>query len=808
MIELSTFGSLEFRDAAAGPMERLLAQPKRAALLTYLMLARPRGFHRRDELLAIFWPENDAASARSALSRSLSFLRSELPERVILTRGMQEIGVAAESVRADVVLFERAIAREDHSQAMEYYRGPFLHGFHLGAVPDFDRWMEAERERLREEASRVAWLLARSQIEAGHFTDAERTAQRALTWSPTDESAVRDFLLALAPGDRAAAVRFYERFAAMLREDLDLEPSPQTMAVVESIRGPVDSQAGTGPAAGDAANPERPLSLDVSAGWPALPRPGDDFQKAAKGPGRRRALLLAGGAIGVLVTALAWLLMFRISGVEEAEPPRRLAVLPFEAVGLPPGDSVLPRALTMEVIRHLSRVKGLEVTDWLAVKNLSSSSREAVLQAGRSLGADAVLVGTLLGSADRVRAAVRLVVPRTGTVLWSEAIDRSREEIVYLQTDIASETVRRLRVRLAGVEQAGLALPPTGDTAAYRLYLLGRKDFDALTPTSLARADAELREAIARDSTFALAHTWLGLVHLLSMQVRAERGVDTWPIIVRHANLALALDSTVAEAYVLLGYVRHAWDWDWGAAEPMFRRAVALDPSDFHARIWLSQYLDNIGQHEEALRHARHAQRLNPTSPYAAVVLSGRFYYNERWKEAERWAAAALDLDEDFWVGYWLQGIIAVARGAPARAVAPLRQANQLCGGGCADGTLARAFAALGRMDSVRAIFRREEGLRQQGRVSPTILAEIRVALGQPAEFCGELERAWEERDVMLPYLVSADWHFVGRGFDDTCVRRLMERAGAGKWFRPAGDLPPRVPGRDGESPGGAATNQ
>jgi DNA-binding SARP family transcriptional activator len=71
-----------------------MAQPKRLALLAYLAAASPYGFHRRDTLLALFWPETDQGHARTALRKALHFFRHELAPAAILSRGDEEIGWA------------------------------------------------------------------------------------------------------------------------------------------------------------------------------------------------------------------------------------------------------------------------------------------------------------------------------------------------------------------------------------------------------------------------------------------------------------------------------------------------------------------------------------------------------------------------------------------------------------------------------------------------------------------------------------------------------------------------------------------
>ncbi len=237
MLTLRTFGALGLSGPDGEEITAILSQPKRFALLVYLVLARPGDLHRRDTLLSMFWPERDDVRARNALSQSLSYLRRNLPSGVILKRGMEEVGVDPALIGADVLGFETAIAAGQWREALDFYGGEFLRGFHLGGAWDFEDWVEGERVRLRELAAGAAWSLAQEQIEAGALVEAERTAQKALDLVWADESPVRAFIEALAKaGDGASALNLYERFCRKLREELEVEPSQPTREVAEAVR--------------------------------------------------------------------------------------------------------------------------------------------------------------------------------------------------------------------------------------------------------------------------------------------------------------------------------------------------------------------------------------------------------------------------------------------------------------------------------------------------------------------------------------------------------------------------------------------
>src|SRR5204862_4948872 len=93
MIELRLLGTLHLLDATGREVTSLLTRPRRLALLAYLAAATPRGLHRRDTLLALFWPELDQEHARAALRQALHVVRDALGGDAVASRGDEEIGL-------------------------------------------------------------------------------------------------------------------------------------------------------------------------------------------------------------------------------------------------------------------------------------------------------------------------------------------------------------------------------------------------------------------------------------------------------------------------------------------------------------------------------------------------------------------------------------------------------------------------------------------------------------------------------------------------------------------------------------------
>jgi DNA-binding SARP family transcriptional activator len=260
VVRLHTLGSLDLIDDSGRTVHSVLQQPRRVALLVYLALARPDRWYRRDSLVALFWPDADAEHARGSLSQALYHLRRMLGGDVIVSRGSEVIGLA-ESLWCDAAELARVWLECKAEEAIALYRGRFLDGFFISGAPDFDRWVDGERERLHGIAVDAFGVATDAAALAGAGARAIDLARRAVTAAPTNEVALRRLVSVLArSGDRAAAVRAYEGFAARLLDEFDLVPSAATRRLVEAVR--VDESAGPAEAMSPSARPRSLAPVD------------------------------------------------------------------------------------------------------------------------------------------------------------------------------------------------------------------------------------------------------------------------------------------------------------------------------------------------------------------------------------------------------------------------------------------------------------------------------------------------------------------------------------------------------------------
>src|SRR2546425_8670202 len=153
MIEFRLLGTLHLTDAEGREVQSLLTRSRRLALLAYLSAATPRGLHRRDTLLALFWPDLDQEHARAALRQALHVLRDALGDDVVVTRGDEDVGTQADRLWCDVAAFDRAVAAGQVAEALELYRGGLLGGFFISGAAGFERWLGGGRAPVQQAAA-------------------------------------------------------------------------------------------------------------------------------------------------------------------------------------------------------------------------------------------------------------------------------------------------------------------------------------------------------------------------------------------------------------------------------------------------------------------------------------------------------------------------------------------------------------------------------------------------------------------------------------------------------------------------------
>ena len=184
---------------------------------------------------------------------------------------------------------------------------------------------------------------------------------------------------------------------------------------------------------------------------------------------------------------------------------KSVAVLYFENLSGAKEDEYLRDGITEDVITELSKIRGLNTFSRPTILAFRDKPVTPA-QIGQQLGAAYVLTGTLRRSGARLRINVQLVDTHTDFPLWSERFDREMKDVFEVQDEMARKIAEALRITLSPQELEALAIKPTENLQAYDLYLRGKRYARRQTRQDLEFALQMFENAVALDSSFALAY--------------------------------------------------------------------------------------------------------------------------------------------------------------------------------------------------------------------------------------------------------------------------------------------------------------
>ncbi len=436
-----------------------------------------------------------------------------------------------------------------------------------------------------------------------------------------------------------------------------------------------------------------------------------------------------------------------------------VAVLPFADDSADPDTEYLSDGITESLINNLSQISDLRVMARSTVFRYKGKDSDPQ-KAGNDLNVSAVVSGRMLqrGSTLIVRAELMDVV--TGAQLWGGQYNRTTEDILALQDDLAREISEKLRLRLSGDEKQRLTKRHTDDAEAYRLYLKGRYHWNKRSPEGLQKAVEHFRRALAKDPGYSLAYAGLAdtYAYLSFFSLVAPR--EAMPKARTAAVKGLEIDKDLAEAHVSLGYVSFTYDGDWAAAGKHFDQAIGLNPAYSRGHTFYAFFLSSLGQSEEALEVATRALDLDPASPAVSHSLAVQLYLARRFDRAIEQAHDTLEMDANFAISYAVLGEGYLSQEMYREGLPALEKYCALsrnCPTSLA--LLGYSYARLGERKKALQMINQLNATSKQSFVPALFVALVYAGLGNKDQAFSWLERAYEERFYRLAYLkVEALW--------------------------------------------------
>ena len=327
------------------------------------------------------------------------------------------------------------------------------------------------------------------------------------------------------------------------------------------------------------------------------------------------------------------------------EAVRSIAVLPFEPLGQDMNGELLGLGMADAIIGRMSNLKQLTVLPTSAVWKYKGPANDP-LAAGRALGVDAVLSGTVQRSGEQIRATVQLVRVATGRAVWSAKFDQIFTDIFGVQDAISDSVARSLALNLTSDEKKQLGKHYTTNAAAYDAYLMGLYFWNKRSKDGLEKAIEYLQHAIEKDPNYALAYAVMADCYFLQLYNGYSSAADRILNAKAAAERALLLDDSIAEGHVALAMVQFNQKDHQGGMDSL-RRALMLNPNLAIAHQRYAWTLCSSGHLDDALREMKRAQELDPLSPTNDTALGVVLIFARQFRSALEYCYKAAELAPD-----------------------------------------------------------------------------------------------------------------------------------------------------------------
>jgi len=482
-----------------------------------------------------------------------------------------------------------------------------------------------------------------------------------------------------------------------------------------------------------------------------------------------------GAAITILVLAALSSVYFFRNRREAASRPRitSLAVLPLTNLSGDASQDYFADGMTDELTTRLANIGALRVISRTSAMRYKGAQK-TIKEIARELNVDAVLEGSVLRSGDMVRISAQLIQASTDKHLWAESYERELRDILALQSDVARNVAREIRIQVTPQEHKKLTAAKAVNPQALDSYLKGLYYWNKFTEEGMRKAVEYFQDATQKQPDYASAYGGLAnAYHELAFYVAPK---EVMPKAKEAALRALELDYTDADAHAALGWVKWHYDWDWSGAEKEYARAIESNPGSSMAHGQYALYLDAMGRFQEGLQEHNIALKLDPLSLIGRTNVGDAYSGAGQYKEAEKKYREVIELDASFAEAHAGLGWACVQQGRFPEGIMHLQRAAQLDTGPEFTAMLAYAYAVSGNRNEARKILAELVDSSQKRYVSSVFVALAYWGMGNRDQACNWLDRAAQARDSYLSG-ISLEPAF-GQFRSSSCFQNLIQRMG------------------------------
>jgi len=327
-----------------------------------------------------------------------------------------------------------------------------------------------------------------------------------------------------------------------------------------------------------------------------------------------------------------------------ARSAQSIAVMPFQNLSADADTAYFAGGTRDEVLTRLARIGALRVISRTSADRMAERPG-SLKDIAQQLGVAHIVEGSVQRVGNTVRVNVQLIGVSGDDHRWAESYDRSLDDVLSAENDIADAIATALTAKIAPGAGEALVKHPTPDRRAYALYLQGLVLFRHDMPEDYRSAASVLREAVAKDPSFATA--W-ALLSRANAQLYFGGGGDAEHREARSAlDKALTLEPSLLEVRLADGLYKYHVERDFRGAARALEALRAKWPNNVDVLRSLGFVTRRLLRWQDSIAAFREIVRLDPLVPDNYDVLAGTLALHREWSEA----VAVLEAGLALWPG-------------------------------------------------------------------------------------------------------------------------------------------------------------
>lgn len=429
-----------------------------------------------------------------------------------------------------------------------------------------------------------------------------------------------------------------------------------------------------------------------------------------------------------------------------------IAVMPFVNESGNADVDYLSDGMAETLINSLSQIPYLNVKARSLVFRYKGKDIDPK-KAASELGVQAILTGRVARRGDQLTLSVELIDAQTENTIWGNKYERKGSDLVSLQSQIARDVSRMLRIKLSDDDEKKLARNVPQNTEAYNLYLQGHFYWDKQTENGYKQAIDYFNKAVEKDPTYALAYSGLANTYV-ALGIDYLQPKEAFPFAKLYAQKALDLEPNLAEAHAAMGSINFFYEWNWSAADAELKRVIELNAESTEPYSCTLHYLDSAGQPDEAVAEVKRVAEQHPTSIVINAEIGCSSYYAHRYDDAIIELQKTIAMDPGFGIAYYNLGRAFGQKKMYKEAIAALTKAKDLSNETpYVIAELGYAYAASGNIVGANEVIKILDKQSSTRYIDPYLKAIVYIGLADKEKSLAELEKAIQLRSSWMIWL-------------------------------------------------------